>query len=100
MSTNPRDTQFQGFAKLLFDELNVIHQGKWIYMDVEDEDSAEDISEYVTIISRRVYDLAQFIVSQAYKEDLKPDEILCKDGKPILMYPENLKEWYEEKYEQ
>lgn len=95
--TNERDTQFAEFAKLLFEDLNAIHQGEWIYMDVEDEDSEEDISEYVTAISRRVYDLAQFIVSQAYADDLKPNEILYKDGKPVLMYPENLKEWYESK---
>ena len=95
---SPRDTQFSGFAKLLWDEL--INANDSGYIDVNtDYDDGIDPTNYRLIIARRVYDLAMFIVSQAYKEDLKPQEILCKDGKPILMYPENLKEWYEEKYE-
>jgi hypothetical protein len=81
MSTSERDMQFAEWAGLLFDEL----------MEIDDVDDVKKC------ISRRVHDLAQFIVSQAYADDLKPQEILYKNGKPVLMYPENLKEWYEGK---
>jgi hypothetical protein len=90
--TNPRDTQFSEWAELLWEEImqTMIESGRHI-------DVGTDPAIYRKIISRRVYDLAQFIVSQAYADDLKPKEILYKNGKPVLMYPENLKEWYESK---
>lgn len=88
-SESERDTQFAEWSHLLVLELA--------------KDNALALNwdrffgELELTISRRVYDLAQFIVSQAYADDLKPKEVLYKDGKPILMYPENLKEWYEGK---
>jgi len=85
--TNPRDTQFSEWSHLLLLQLA--------------EENALALNwdrffgELELTVSCRVYDLTQFIVSQAF--EVKPGEILHKNGKPVLMYPENLAEWYKEK---
>lgn len=86
--TNERDTQFQDFAHLVLMEL-IDNQSMALNWD-------KSFLEVEQIIARRVYDLAQFIISQAFEDEIKPKDILYKNGKPILMYPENLEEWFRE----
>lgn len=92
-----RDTQFAEWASLLWDELEAFIRQDPGFIPEGESRRVKFLSMIQRLISRRVYDLAQFIVSQAYADDLKPKEILHKNGKIILMYPENLKEWYEGK---
>jgi len=98
MASNERDSQFSEWASLLFEEINEDFRSLNIYYDDGDEQEVDKARKGIeTSIARRVYDLAMFIVSQAYADELKPKEILHKNGKPVLMYPENLAEWYKEK---
>lgn len=88
-SGSERDTQFAEWAHLLL-------------LQLADENALalnwdRFFGELELTISRRTYDLAMFIVSQAFEDELVPKDILYKNGKPVLMYPENLKEWYKEK---
>ncbi len=53
--TNPRDTQFQGFAKVLWDEL--VRANGYGYIDVNEDDDGIDPTNYRQIIARRAYDL-------------------------------------------
>jgi hypothetical protein len=93
-----RDSQFREWSKLLFDELYDQFSNLRIEESNGDKDEAEQTrKDILTDISRRTHDLAMFIVSQAFEDELVPDDILYKNGKPMLMYPENLAEWYKQK---
>lgn len=64
MSANPRETQFQGFAKLLFDEL------PWNDIDILDAANRWE-ERWKAHIARRAYDLVEHVVkSQAQGVDL------------------------------
>jgi hypothetical protein len=56
MSNNPRDTQFQNFAKLLADELKVT--------------GGYPISEVWTMIAQRAYDLVSHTILNVSMSDL------------------------------
>ena len=85
-----RDRQYSEWAKLVHDELLAIEaeglKNSWNKLDV--------YRKQREALARRTYDLAMFIVSQAFEDELVPEDILYKNGKPVLMYPENLAEWY------
>ena len=51
-----RDTHFQGFAKLLWDELVELNKGG--YIDVNIDDDGIDPTNYRLLIAQRAYDLA------------------------------------------
>lgn len=93
MASNERDSQFSEWAKLVHDEQLSIDEERLtkgfnlLYVHAKQR----------IALARRAYDLAMFIVKQAFEDELVPNEILHKNGKPILMYPENLAEWYKEK---
>jgi hypothetical protein len=58
MSNNDRDTKFQDFAKLLWDELMMAHGGSYGYIDVSNDGlDAGLIADYKRIIAQRAYDL-------------------------------------------
>jgi hypothetical protein len=63
MSTNERDTHFQGFAKLLIEEMVMLHgsidiTAYWTLSgDFWSLPGDEATREYVDIIARRAYDL-------------------------------------------
>jgi hypothetical protein len=57
MDKNSRDTQFQGFAKLLWDELVSANGGGYIDVNTDFDDGI-DPTNYRGIITRRAYDLA------------------------------------------
>jgi hypothetical protein len=82
-----RDSQFEEWARLVVEELPE-HDSCLGTTQVDWEKSA------VKLLSQRVYDLTQFIVKQAFEDELVPEDILYKNGKPVLMYPENLAEWF------
>lgn len=89
-----RDSQFSEWAKLVHDEqLSIEVEGlkkSWNNLDV--------YRRQREALARRTYDLTQFIVSQAFEDEIAPKDILYKNGKPVLMYPENLTEWFKQKY--
>jgi hypothetical protein len=58
-----RDTHFQGFAKLLWDEL--VRANEYGYIDVNTDDDPTDPTDYLTLIARRAYDLLFFLIDQA-----------------------------------
>jgi hypothetical protein len=53
---NKRDTQFQGFAKALWDEL--VQANSYGYIDVNEDDDGIDPTNYRQLLARRAYDLA------------------------------------------
>ncbi len=55
-----RDTHFQGFAKLLWDEL--VRANDYGYIDVNTDDDPTDPTDYLTLIARRAYDLTHYIL--------------------------------------
>ena len=55
MSSNPRDTQFTGFADLLLKEMLNQREGRWI-------DFNEDDKEYAVIVAQRAYDLVEHAI--------------------------------------
>ncbi len=55
----PRDTQFAGFAKLLWQELMQKTTEEW--EQISRFGSAMDDTEYITVIARRAYDFANHI---------------------------------------
>ena len=65
---NPRDTQFQGWAKLLLDEL----LGDWEfgYIDVSRRREPQECAEMETIMARRAYDLVEHVIGNIVPDDL------------------------------
>ena len=79
-----RDTQFQGFAKALWDEL--VRANGYGYIDVNKwDDDGIDPTNYIQVIARRAYDLAIEVAKQAidgnsYDEERDARRIVAKMG--------------------
>lgn len=97
MSSNERDTQFFEWAELVWSEIETAIRQDPGFIPESKTRRIMFLHMVQAIIARRTYDLSQFIVSQAFEDELVPEDILYKNGKPVLMYPENLAEWYKEK---
>lgn len=85
-----RDSQFLEWAKLVQEEQHTIEL-EGLQKGTHKLDVYRRQRE---ALARRTHDLAMFIVSQAFEDELVPKDILYKNGKPVLMYPENLAEWF------
>jgi len=66
MSNNARDTQFQGFAKALFEELHNSEAVEWF--EPRDDHWREEWQE---IIARRAYDLAFHAIDNSRSNDME-----------------------------
>lgn len=67
MDKSPRDIQFQGFAKALWDAL--VKANGYGYMDVNEHyDDGIDPTDYRGIIARRAYDFAYHVVEHTNPE--------------------------------
>ncbi len=67
---NERDTHFQGFAKLLWDELVELNKGG--YIDVSSYfDDGIDPTNYRLLIAQRAYDLAVHLLENIHEWDIE-----------------------------
>ncbi len=82
MSTNDRDTHFQGFAKLLWDEL--VRANEYGYIDVNTDDDPTDPTDYLTLIARRAYDLVEYTLLVL---DIDTTRALISDVPDLTFWP-------------
>lgn len=77
--SNPRDTQFEGFTNLLFDELREAWLVDWKFNDSMRQ-----------IIARRAYDLVCHALSGISEgvETLSPEEIIAACVTDLTEWPE------------
>lgn len=85
MTTDPRDTQFAGFAARLLQEL--LDQGA--YVAISEWATGGDSFKSEQLIARRAYDLATHIYEHAINANTADPEI-------GLRYIPDLREWPEE----
>lgn len=84
MSKDPRDTQFAGFARLLYDELarNVLATSYTSWSDFE-----AFKQEQSQIIARRAYDLVNHVLSNEKLQWYPIEEISMRDIPDLKEWP-------------
>lgn len=97
MSTNPRETQFQGFAKLLFDELNTqsLLAFPTMYGPDHTPEQHKELKALIEhIIAQHAYDLVKHAVEECESQESAfearmTSEALLRNIPDMINWPEN-----------
>lgn len=99
MSTNDRDTHFQGFAKLLYDELDTSCLLSELCIEQADSEHPavqKIIQRIQKLFAQRAYDLAYHVLKTAEEHDLFADDFYGRfslDTEAKLSEIPDLAEW-------